>query len=136
MIRSFKKGVAGKPGFGKDFAAYYEQVLPDPRAESRRKEIVADGYRLAPLLVEGWRGFKRADEDLRPLIGKVTCPVLFTWAMKDRYVRFSRNRKAIARFPDHRLLEYPIGHTPYLECPETFLADLREFVAQPPAAIR
>jgi pimeloyl-ACP methyl ester carboxylesterase len=48
--------------------------------------------------------------------------------MKDRFVRFGRNRKALSGFGNHTLMEYEIGHTPYLEAPERFQADLLDFM--------
>lgn len=97
-------------------------------ALTRRAEIVNDGYRLSPLLVQGWSSFKSKDEDLRPMIKHISCPVLFTWAMKDKFVQFGRNNKAIKQFHNHTLLKYPIGHTPYLEMPEKFIADFIDFI--------
>lgn len=128
MVSFFQKGVAGKAFFPKMFARYYNFVLPAKPALARKQEIVQDAARLAPLLVEGWRSFKRPDEDLRPLIGNVRCPVLFTWGMKDLFVQYARNKQAIAKFSNYKLLKYPIGHTPYVECPELFLKDFQEFI--------
>jgi pimeloyl-ACP methyl ester carboxylesterase len=128
MVRFFQKGVAGKAFFPKMFARYYNFVLSGKPALARKQEIVQDAVRLAPLLVQGWKSFKLPDEDLRPLIETVRCPVLFTWGVKDLFVQFGRNKKAIEKFPDHELIKYPIGHTPYIECPELFLNDFRAFL--------
>ena len=97
-------------------------------ALNRRAEIVNDGYRLSPLLVQGWSSFKLDEEDLRSFIKNITCPVLFTWAMKDKFVQFGRNKNSIKQFHNYTLLEYPIGHTPYLEMPEKFNDDFIEWL--------
>jgi pimeloyl-ACP methyl ester carboxylesterase len=128
MIRFFQRGVRKEPSFLRKFGEYYRKVLPTDSACARRNEIVDDAYRLAPLLVEGWSSFKSKQEDLRPIVKHVKCPVLSTWAMKDRFVRFGRNRKALSGFGNHTLMEYEIGHTPYLEAPERFQADLLDFM--------
>jgi len=128
MIHFFKKGVKKNPSFQYQFENYYKKVLITESALSRRAEIVKDGYQLSPLLVQGWSSFKLDEEDLRPFIKNITCPVLFTWAMKDKFVQFGRNKKAIKQFHNYTLLKNPIGHTPYLEMPELFNADFIDFI--------
>jgi pimeloyl-ACP methyl ester carboxylesterase len=103
-------------------------VLITETSLSRRTEIVNDGYRLSPLLVQGWSSFKLDEEDLRPFIKNINCPVLFTWAMKDKFIQFGRNKKAIKQFNDYTLLKYPIGHTPYMEMSEKFNPDFIDFI--------
>jgi pimeloyl-ACP methyl ester carboxylesterase len=58
----------------------------------------------------------------------VRCPVLFAWAVKDRFVSLRRNRPAIERFADVRLLECRAGHAAHLEAPEEFEAAVRGFL--------
>jgi pimeloyl-ACP methyl ester carboxylesterase len=65
---------------------------------------------------------------LRPIIKNISCPVLFTWAMKDKFIQFGRNKKAISKFKKQNLIKYPIGHTPYIEIPERFNNDLISFI--------
>jgi len=128
MVRFFEKGVKKESTFKRKFQKYYEKVLLTDSASSRRSEIINDAYPLAPLLVQGWSSFKQGDEDLRPLIKNINCPVLFTWAMKDGFVRFSRNKQAIKLFKNYTFIKYPIGHTPYIETPERFYNDLLNFI--------
>ncbi len=128
MIHFFQKGVNKNPSFQQKFENYYKKVLITKASLNRRAEIVNDGYRLSPLLVQGWSSFKLDEEDLRPFIKNITCPVLFTWAMKDKFVQFGRNKKAIEQFHKYTLLKYPIGHTPYLEMPEKFNSDFIDFI--------
>ena len=105
-------------------------VLPSKAADARRNEIVNSAYQVAPLLVEAWQSFGTATEDLRPLIKSVQCPVLFTWGIKDKIVQLSRNRSAINMFSNKQLIQYEIGHTPYVECPGDFIKDFVYFLKQ------
>lgn len=130
MIHFFKQGVQKKPNFRKSFSDYYNKVLITESATQRRNEIIEECYNIAPFLVEGWKSFKLKSEDLRPLISTVNCPVLFTWGMNDKFVQFSRNKQAIEKFPNHKLIKYKIGHTPYIECPSLFSADLQDYINQ------
>ena len=120
MIHFFQNGVDKKANFQDKFSKYYNKVLTSETALVRKNEIVKDAYRLAPILVQGWTSFKQAEEDLRPLIETVNCPVLFTWGMNDKFVQFDRNKKAIEKFNNYKLIKYKIGHTPYIECPDLF----------------
>jgi pimeloyl-ACP methyl ester carboxylesterase len=129
MVHFFKKGAANKKSFQNQFSNYYKKVLTSDTANERKNEIIKDAYQLAPLLVQAWTSFKTKDEDLRPLIETVQCPVLFTWGMHDQFVQYRRNKKAIEKFKNFKLIQYKIGHTPYIECPEIFLNDLQEFIA-------
>ena len=99
-------------------------------SEKRRNEIIKDCYKLAPLLVQAWTSFKSKEEDLRPLIANINCPVLFTWGTKDKFVQFSRNKQAIHKFKNHKLIKYRIGHTPYVECPDLFLEDFNNYLEE------
>ncbi len=128
MINFFQKGVNNSPKFQNEFDKYYKKVLTTTISEERRSEIIKDGYQLAPLLVQAWTSFKSSDEDLRPMITTINCPVLFTWGIKDKFVQFSRNKQAIEKFKNHKLIKYEIGHTPYLECPDLFLKDFQDFL--------
>jgi pimeloyl-ACP methyl ester carboxylesterase len=130
MIHFFKQGVQKKPNFKKSFSNYYHKVLTSKTASERRNEIIQECYSIAPLLVEVWTSFKLDSEDLRPIISTVNCPVLFTWGMDDKFVQFSRNKQAIEKFSNYKLIKYQIGHTPYIECPVLFLNDLIEYMSQ------
>jgi pimeloyl-ACP methyl ester carboxylesterase len=128
MIRFFKKGLDHKESFQNKFSKYYKKVLTSDTATNRRNEIIKDGYILAPLLVQAWTSFKSNNEDLRPLIKTIKCPVLFTWGINDKFVQYGRNKKAIEQFNKYKLIKYKIGHTPYIECPGLFLKDLQEYI--------
>ena len=128
MVHFFKKGEQGDVKYAARFAKLYHSILLTDSAAIRRQEIVNSAYQIAPLLVQGWQSFGRQEEDLRPLIKTIHCPVLMTWAMDDKIVRYGRNKKAIKQFENVQVLKYSIGHTPYVECPETFLEDFSNFL--------
>jgi pimeloyl-ACP methyl ester carboxylesterase len=99
-----------------------------PEAAARRDAIVASAYEIAPRLAEAWDSFRRPDADLRPLIPRVTMPVLFAWAAEDRLVSFARSREAIERFPNHRVVMFRAGHSPFLETPRDLNAAVAAFL--------
>ena len=130
MIKFFQEGAHNSPNFTHQFEKYYRKVLITEVSEQRRKEIINDCFTLAPLLVQAWASFKSKEEDLRSLIPTIHCPILFTWAMRDKFVRFTRNRAAIQKFNNYKLIQYQIGHTPYIECPDMFLLDFTQFIEE------
>jgi 4,5:9,10-diseco-3-hydroxy-5,9,17-trioxoandrosta-1(10),2-diene-4-oate hydrolase len=129
MVAFFAAGARGARWFGRAFAFYYRQVLPRPAAAPVRDRIIADGYRLAPLLAEAWRGFGQPEADLRPLAKEVRCPTLFAWARRDRLIQLGRCRAAIARFPNARVETFDAGHAPQLETPDELAASVARFLA-------
>jgi pimeloyl-ACP methyl ester carboxylesterase len=130
MVMFFQMGQQGKKSFQNNFRKYYQIVLPSKAADTRRNEIVNSAYQVAPLLVQAWQSFGTAKEDLRPLIKLVQCPVLFTWGTKDKVVQLSRSKRAINMFSNKQLIQYEIGHTPYVECPGDFIKDFVAFLKQ------
>jgi pimeloyl-ACP methyl ester carboxylesterase len=131
MANFFRKGERGETSFQKKFERYYKKVLPNNTAALRREEITKDAYKHSPSLVQAWTSFNEPEEDLRPLIKNITCPVLFAWAMKDKYVAYGRNKKAISQFSNATIIKYAqAGHTPYIETPVLFMKDLKEFLSK------
>ncbi len=130
MINFFQKGVNNDSSFQNKFEDYYKKVLITEASETRRNEIIKDCYHIAPLLVQAWTSFKSREEDLRPLIKNINCPVLFTWGTEDKFVQFGRNKQAIDKFKNHKLIKYRIGHTPFVECPNLFLEDFIKYVEE------
>jgi pimeloyl-ACP methyl ester carboxylesterase len=129
MANFFRKGEKMQTSFQKNFENYYKKVLPNDTAIQRREEITRDAYKHAPLLVQAWTSFNEPEEDLRPIIKNITCPILFAWAMKDKYVAYGRNKKAINQFTNATVIKYEqAGHTPYVETPVLFMKDLKEFL--------
>jgi 4,5:9,10-diseco-3-hydroxy-5,9,17-trioxoandrosta-1(10),2-diene-4-oate hydrolase len=103
-------------------------VLPGQPAAEQRARIVAAGSELAPVLHEAWRSFGAPEADLRALAPRVACPVLFAWAVRDRFIQLRRNLPAIARFPQATLARFRAGHAPHLETPDAFEEAVESFL--------
>jgi pimeloyl-ACP methyl ester carboxylesterase len=129
MAAFFARGVRGDPRFAAQFRHYYERdVLPAPAATWRREEIVATAQQVAPILQQAWNGFAEPDADLRHLAPKVTCRVLLAWTKGDRYVAWSRSRRAALTFPNRQVRLFNGGHSAFLEDPAAFAEALKQFV--------
>jgi 4,5:9,10-diseco-3-hydroxy-5,9,17-trioxoandrosta-1(10),2-diene-4-oate hydrolase len=129
MIRFFAAGARRACWYPRAFAAYYRMVLPSAPAAEQRRRIVESAAEIAPLLHEAWRSFGMPDADIRALAPKVTCPVLFAWATRDRFIQLGRCRPAIERFPNARVETFAAGHAAHLETPDPFAASLDRFLA-------
>ena len=129
MARFFRAGVRRARWFPWAFGAYYRSVLPAAAAAAQRARIVASAEEIAPVLAEAWARFAAPDADLRALVPTIACPVLFTWAVGDRFNQLRRARPAIERFPHARLVEFQGGHAPQLEHPEAFEAEVTAFLS-------
>lgn len=128
MARFFRAGARGAPWFRPAFAAYYRSVLPSAPAAEQRARIVASADEIVPVLAEAWAGFASPDADLRALAPAIACPVLFTWAVGDRFIQLRRNLPAIRTFPRARVVEFRAGHAPQLETPDAFEREVAGFV--------
>ncbi|MDX2236582.1 MAG: alpha/beta hydrolase [Hyphomonadaceae bacterium] len=136
MAAFYDVGARGAPWFKPAFAAYYRYaVLSAPEAAKRRAEIVAHAGPRAALLAQAWRGFGQPQADLRALVPELRLPVWYAWARGDRFVAWSRARKAARRAPDHAVTLFQGSHAPFLEAPERFAKGFRAFAARLPAAL-
>lgn len=116
MARFFGAGVRGSKWFARAFNTYYRQVLPSPEAATQRAKIVLAGYETAPILEQAWMSFADPQADVRALIPQIRCPVQFCWAMRDKFVPFTRSRAAVLKFNNARVEKFPIaGHAAFLE---------------------
>jgi 4,5:9,10-diseco-3-hydroxy-5,9,17-trioxoandrosta-1(10),2-diene-4-oate hydrolase len=122
----FRAGARRAWWFKTAFAAYYAMVLP--RAPKRRREIVADAYRIAPILAEAWEGFRRPEADLRAFAPTIQTPALFAWAKSDRLIPWAKSRAAAEQFPRHAVRLFRGGHAAFLEDADAFAAAFREGV--------
>jgi pimeloyl-ACP methyl ester carboxylesterase len=129
MARFFSAGAHGARWYPLAFAGYYRLVLSQPTAAAQRQRIIAAARELAPVLAQAWRSFGTPDNDVRALAPRVTCPVLFTWAMGDRINQLKRCRPAIQQFPNARLETFRGGHAAFLEDPDAFVAALDRFLS-------
>ena len=129
MARFFAAGARGAGWFIGAYARYYKLVLPSAEAAAQRSRIVAAGPDHAAILEQAWKSFAEAHADARPLIPQIRCPVQFCWAMRDRFVPFSRNRAAVLRFANARVEKFEhSGHVAFLEEPAHFLHLLERFL--------
>ena len=130
MVRLFRAGADRAPWFGAAFEAYYRAVLPSSPAHAQRERIVAAGSASAPLLAQAWESFADPAQDLRALGATISRPVLFAWAIKDKFVQLWRSRPAILEYPNARIVELDAGHSPHLETPESFLEVFEQFMSE------
>jgi pimeloyl-ACP methyl ester carboxylesterase len=134
MSAFFARGARGHPRFAGQFRRYYErEVLPASAATWRREEIIANARQVAPILQQAWNGFAAPDADLRRLAPKIACPVLLAWTKGDRYIAWSRSRRAALSFPHRTVCLFDGGHSAFLEDPASFAQALRQFVKTPPS---
>ncbi|HEY7843498.1 MAG TPA: alpha/beta hydrolase [Bradyrhizobium sp.] len=136
MSAFFARGARGDPRFPAQFRRYYErEVLPSRQASWRREEIIASALDVAPILQQAWRGFAEGDADLRQLGPQIKCPVLFAWSKRDRYVAWSRSKRAALAFPYAQVRFFEGGHSAFLEEPAAFALALKQFLATPEPGI-
>jgi 4,5:9,10-diseco-3-hydroxy-5,9,17-trioxoandrosta-1(10),2-diene-4-oate hydrolase len=129
MARFFRAGARDAGWFRRAFEFYYRQVLPAPAADNARALIVSAGYESATILAQAWSSFADPHADARMLIPQIRCPVLFCWAMRDRFIPLSRNRPAVLRFANARIEKFEqSGHSAFLEQPEHFQHVLERFL--------
>ncbi|RMF75039.1 MAG: alpha/beta fold hydrolase [Acidobacteria bacterium] len=69
-------------------------------------------------------------------LGEITDPVDLLWGTSDKLMPVSYAERMLAELPRARLTTIPrCGHMPHTECPDRFVAALREILAaEPPAA--
>lgn len=137
MASFFRSAELGNGAFERRFRRYYErEVLSQDAAHWRREEIVASARQSAPVLCEAWESFARRGSDIRHLASQLRCPVLFAWATGDRFVAWSRSRRAAAQVPNHTVVPFEGHHAPFLEQPERFERALIAFLHQAAATAR
>lgn len=128
MGKFFAAGVARRWWYTPAFRFYYRLVLQRPPARERRSAIVNARFEVAALLEQTWNGFADPLSDLRSEAALLQCPVLFTWAMRDRFVRYDLCRDAIRSVPNAKLEKFDAGHTPFLETPDQFITAVGKFL--------
>ena len=128
MEKFFAAGAARRWWFSPAFALYYRLMLPRAAARARRRAIVEARFAIAPLLMQAWRDFGEPASDLRRDAAALKCPVLFTWAMRDRFVRYDLCRDAIRAVRNAKVEKFDAGHTPFLETPDEFVAAVKRFL--------
>jgi len=129
MAKFLGGGERGEKDFPKRFRRYYERtVLPEKAAAWRREEIIASANAISPVLREAWESFGRKEADIRALMPRLACPVLYAWAKKDFAVAWSRSKRAALRAPKAKVEMFDAGHAAFLEQQEKFEAALTAFM--------
>jgi 4,5:9,10-diseco-3-hydroxy-5,9,17-trioxoandrosta-1(10),2-diene-4-oate hydrolase len=129
MAAFFARGERREPGYLQRFRRYYErEVLSSPSAAWRREEIIANADRTAGLLRQAWEGFASTEADLRALAPGLGCPVLFAWAKRDRYIAWSRSKRAAISVPRHIIRFFDGSHCAFLEEPDRFDQEFLTFI--------
>jgi 4,5:9,10-diseco-3-hydroxy-5,9,17-trioxoandrosta-1(10),2-diene-4-oate hydrolase len=124
FARFFAAGERGARWYGPAYALYYSLlVLPEPAARNRRRQIIAQGRRLAPALRRAWESFARPEADIRDVAAELDIPVWAAWAENDRVIPLAFCRDAIGALRHGRLTRYRAGHAVFLEQPDAFAAD-------------
>ena len=124
----FRAGASGAAWYDAAFALYYRIVLPAAAAKGRRREIIANGRRLAPILAEAWESFGRPEADLRALAAHLDLPIWVAWARRDWVIPLALCRPAIRTMRDASLSRFDGGHSPFLEDPDAFAAGFSVFL--------
>lgn len=130
MVRFFAAGTRRARWYPAAFGAYYRVVLTGRTAAAQRQRIVATAYEIAPILQAAWRSFGEPSADLRGLVRDVTCPILFAWAVRDRFVQLRRSLPTITRFSCARLERFRAGHAAHLETPERLETAVEQFLTE------
>jgi 4,5:9,10-diseco-3-hydroxy-5,9,17-trioxoandrosta-1(10),2-diene-4-oate hydrolase len=129
MAAFFASGERHEVAYPQRFRRYYEcEVLSSPAAAWRREEIIADADGTAGLLRQAWEGFASSESDLRPLAPRLSAPVMFAWAKRDRYIAWSRSKRAAVSVPQHIVRFFDGSHCAFLEDPDRFDQEFLKFM--------
>jgi 4,5:9,10-diseco-3-hydroxy-5,9,17-trioxoandrosta-1(10),2-diene-4-oate hydrolase len=120
-------GVGKKQWFTAAFGLYYRLVLPSVGTLDHRSKIVAAASETAPRIKEAWESFRLPEADLRPVLAGLDLPILFAWAMSDRFVSWSRSRGSVEAYPCGTIAKLHGGHLPFLEDAGRFAEAFQSF---------
>lgn len=129
MQAFFAAGARGARWFPLAFRLYYRLVLPQAAGAAQRLRIVAATCDTAPTLAQAWASFADARADVRDLARRIACPTWFAWAKQDRIIPWSRSRDAAEAIRDMRVTFFRAGHAAFLEDPDNFAREFRDFAA-------
>jgi pimeloyl-ACP methyl ester carboxylesterase len=130
FARIFAAGARGAWWFKLLFSIFYRQVLPAPAAMAQRGRIVRSAYEIAPVLADAWRHFAvESEADHRQMALAFDGPVLIAWAVNDKINRLADIVPVIQQMRNARLVKFDGGHAAFLEYPEPFVREFREFIA-------
>jgi pimeloyl-ACP methyl ester carboxylesterase len=125
------KGTALATRFGEGAFARWHAKTRNPHVDQMIARI--DEARRRPAyavtVAAVWRSFARPEHDLRAEARSIRCPTLLVWGGLDPVlpVRVAGHAAALA-IPQARLSVLPTGHSPFVEAPEAFLAEVDPFL--------
>jgi pimeloyl-ACP methyl ester carboxylesterase len=128
FVQFFAAGRRGAFWFPWAFRKYYQRVLLLDPAREERDRIIRSAYEIAAPSEQAWRSFARPEENLRPILPSVQCPVLLAWAKQDFVIPVKYTQPSFALFRNHRLEMFEGGHAAFLEDPDHFEERFREFL--------
>ena len=106
-------------------ARFVDACTAQPLDRTTYAELVGANM-LCPAHVR--RALFRADVDLRPVFGKMTCPGLVIHGTQDDVVTPATGQAAARCMAHGQYLPYEgIGHAPFLDAPDRFAEDLSQF---------
>ncbi len=127
MAAFFRAGELGRKWFGPAYRFYYSRLVLPLAPMEHCERIIAAGYELAPKLRQAWEGFAKPEADIRDLVAKVKCPILFAWAMADRLVPWSGSKTAAMTAKNGTAALLKGGHSAFVEDADEFVRALRAF---------
>jgi 4,5:9,10-diseco-3-hydroxy-5,9,17-trioxoandrosta-1(10),2-diene-4-oate hydrolase len=127
MVSFFRAGAAEKKWFGPAYRFYYSRLVLPLAPAAHRERIIAAGYELSPLLRQAWESFARPEADIRALVAKVNCPILFAWAKSDRIIPWAASKKAAMTARSGTIALLKGGHSAFVEDADAFAQHLRGF---------
>jgi pimeloyl-ACP methyl ester carboxylesterase len=125
------KGTALATRFGEGAFARWHAKVRNPHVDQMIARIDEARRRpaYAATVAAVWRSFARPEHDLRPEAGSLRCPTLLVWGGLDPVLPARVAGQAAARaIRQARLAVLPTGHTPFVEAPKAFLAELDPFL--------
>jgi len=130
FVQFFAAGRRGASWYKWAFEKYYRRVLITKPAQEQRDRIVRSAYETAPVLEQAWNSFSRPEENLKPFLPQIKCPVLLAWAREDFVIPLKGTQSSFGLFPNHELKVFEGGHAAFLEDPNRFEQSLRAFLKQ------
>lgn len=129
MASLFRAGELGKKWFGGAYRFYYTRMVLPLAPDAHRERIIAAGYEMAANLRRAWEGFARPDADIRVLVAKANCPILFAWAKSDRLIPWPGSKAAALTAKDGTVALFRGGHSAFVEDADNFARALRAFAS-------
>lgn len=125
------KGTELVTGVGEGAFARWHAKRRTPQVHEmlRRIDAARRGRAYVATVAAVWRSFASADHDLRAEAERIVCPTLLVWGARDPVIPVRiAGASAHGIIPGSRLVTLPTGHSPFVEAPEDFLAEVLPFL--------